>query len=275
MKTTKYSKSKTVINGIKILLILLCSIVGSYGIATAPESDQNMLEQELEQNAKALEDTERNHPSQQDGGQKSAQTGNIATANEETNSFPAKEIDPDVSPLLPQNPQTEGFPVTTEKPIESISVIGDSVFLGAAPDYQKLVPDAVIDAKISRQVYQGLDVAKKMDKKGKLGNTVLIALGTNGKFNEVTGQELIDYLGKDRRIYWITAYGKKLSWQKEVNQTIQKLAEKNENLSVVDWTKEAKKHPNWFYQDGTHLNTKGQIGYAKFIVKKTTKEPGM
>ena len=249
MKENKHSKNKKLTSGIKILLILLCTIIGSYGIATAPESDQSMLEQELQQNAKTLEDMEQNDLSQ-DGDHPSL----ILETPEATD-----QDNPSLSTLSP---------AVTEQPAEIISVIGDSVFLGAAPDYQKLVPNAVIDAKISRQVYQALDVAKKLDKKGKLGNTVLIALGTNGKFNEVTGQELIDYLGKDRRIYWITAYGKKLSWQKEVNQTIKKLAEKNENVSVIAWAKEAKKHPNWFYQDGTHLNTKGQAGFAKFIVKK-------
>lgn len=263
MKETKQSKNKKLISGIKILLILLCTIIGSYGIATAPESDQSTLEQELQQNARTLEDMEQNNLSEENSKGDSAQTDNTTTTGD-INPFP-----------LTEPPLSESAPSVTEKPTEIISVIGDSVFLGAAPAYQKLVPDAVIDAKISRQVYQGLDVAKKLDKKGKLGNTVLIALGTNGKFNEVTGQELIDYLGKDRRIYWITAYGKKLSWQKEVNQTIQKLSEKNENVSVIAWAKEAKKHPNWFYQDGTHLNTKGQAGYAKFINKETTKESGI
>lgn len=261
MKKTKLFKNKKLISGIKILLILLCTIIGSYGIATAPESDQSMLEQELQQNANTLEDMEQNDLSQNSSKKETAQTDSTTTTG-------------DTNPFQPSAPPLSETSSAAEQQAEIISVIGDSVFLGASPAYQELVPNAVIDAKISRQVYHGLDVAKKLDKKGKLGNTVLIALGTNGKFNEVTGQELIDYLGRNRRIYWITAYGKKLSWQKEVNQTIQKLAEKNENVSVITWAKEAKKHPGWFYQDGTHLNTKGQKGFAKFIVNET-KEPGI
>lgn len=255
MKLMKFVKNKKMIHIFKILLILLCTLVGCYGIATAPESDQNMLEQELEQNAKKLEKMEPDNLTQENGTPESTQTDDTANPSQAAKNSPSEVITS-----------------STAQPAERISVIGDSIFLGAAPAYQQLAPNAVIDAKISRQVYQALDVAKKLDKKGKLGNTVLIALGTNGKFNEATGQELIDYLGKNRRIYWITAYGKKLSWQKDVNQTIQKLAEKNENVSVIAWAKEAEKHPNWFYQDGTHLNTMGQKGYAKFIVKKT-KEP--
>ena len=150
----------------------------------------------------------------------------------------------------------------------SVSVIGDSVFLGAAPTFQKLHGNAVIDAKISRQVYHGLDVAKKMKKKGTRGDTVIISLGTNGKFNPATGQELIDYLGKNREIYWINVYGKNINWQNKVNKTIEDLAKKNKNVHIIYWTKTAKKHPDWFYQDGTHLNTKGQRGFSKLIYKK-------
>lgn len=149
-----------------------------------------------------------------------------------------------------------------------ITVIGDSVFLGAAPSFAKIQKNVIVDAKVSRQVRHGLEIAKKLNKKKKLGDTVIIALGTNGVFNSATGQALIDYLGTDRTIYWINAYGKNLGCQRDVNKTIQKLAKKNDNVSVISWAKEGKKHPDWFYQDGIHLNPTGQIGYARFIKKK-------
>lgn len=163
---------------------------------------------------------------------------------------------------------TDTADVQTTRTKETISVIGDSVFLGAAPSFQKLQKNVVIDAKISRQVRHGLDVAKKLQKKGKLGNTVIISLGTNGNFNPATGQELIDYLGTGRTIYWINAYGKNLDFQQDVNKTIRGLAKKNNNVHVISWAKEAKKHPDWFYQDGIHLNATGQVGFARFIKKK-------
>ena len=94
---------------------------------------------------------------------------------------------------------------------------------------------------------------------------MIISLGTNGKFNPATGQELIDYLGTDRTIYWINAYGKELEFQKEVNQTIREMVKKNRNVHLIAWADEAKKHPDWFYQDGIHLNAAGQNGFAKFI----------
>lgn len=214
---------------IKILVLLCCTVIAGYGLLHAPASDQNEMEQELKNREKELQQ------------QAAAQTE--------------------------QPDKTQ----TTEPPAEekrTVTVIGDSVFLGASPSFLKLEKDAVIDAKISRQVRHGLDVAKKLNKKGQLGNTIILSLGTNSPFNPVTGQELLDYLGKERTIYWINAYGKNLEFQKEVNKTIQELAAKNSNVHLISWAKEAKKHPGWFYQDGTHLNAKGQDGFAKFIWKR-------
>ncbi|RKI43976.1 hypothetical protein D7V86_02345 [bacterium D16-51] len=220
----------------KIFLVLFCTIIGGYGIFTAPESDKKTLEQELIQNQQILQ-----------------QVNSVAQAK--------------TKPIEDTEPQSikKGSQKAKKK---TVSVIGDSIFLGAAPSFQKIQKNTFIDAKISRQVYQGIDVAKKMKKKGKLGNIVIISLGTNGKFNESTGQKLINCLGKKRTVYWINVYGKNISWQKEVNSTIQKLAAKNSNVHVIPWTKEAKKHPGWFYQDGTHLNPKGQDGFSRFVKKQ-------
>lgn len=225
MKTAK--KLKEVKMHAMTALLLFCTVVGSVGIFTAPESDKSELEQELMQNQQALQQLD--------------------------------TISPDRE--WKQGKKTAGK-------TKLISVIGDSVFLGAAPSFQKIQKNTVIDAKISRQVSQGIDVAKQLKKKGKLGDTVIISLGTNGKFNPATGQELINYLGKGRTIYWIAVYGKDLKWQNSVNKTIQKLVKKNKNTHLIPWDKTAQKHPDWFYQDGIHLNTKGQDGFARFVKKK-------
>jgi len=216
-----------IINCIKVIALLCCTVISGYGIFTAPESEQTKLEQELRHNEQILQQA--------------------------NSTFQAR---------------TSSLKRKAGKPDKRITVIGDSVFLGAAPAFSKIQKNVIIDAKVSRQVRHGLDIAKKLKKKNKLGDTVIIALGTNGVFNSATGQALIDYLGTDRTIYWINAYGKNLGCQRDVNKTIQKLAKKNNNVSVIPWAKEGKKHPDWFYQDGIHLNPKGQAGFARFIKKK-------
>lgn len=221
---------------IRITAILCCTIIGGYGILKAPDSDVNKMKQELLQNEQML--LQENEP-----------------ASEEEDTKTSK---------LPDSDNTSA-PETSKPPQKTISVIGDSVFLGAAPAFQSIQDHVVIDAKISRQVRHGLDVAQKLEEKGKLGDIIIIALGTNGNFNSATGQELIDYLGCGRTIYWVNAYGKNLDSQRETNSTIRRLCQKNNNVSLIPWAKEAKKHSEWFYQDGIHLNPKGQDGFAHFI----------
>lgn len=251
MKKSDKEKIKNIKWILGIAAVLFCTIVGGYGILTAPKSDQKELEQALKENQKALEEEERRE-AQEQAKPSPGREGHGKNGSQGKNTG---------------SPASTELPAEKTKGNEQITVIGDSVFLGAAPAFKKLFPHAAIDAKVSRQVRHGLEIAKKMNKNGKLGNIVLISLGTNGTFNSATGQELIDYLGADRTIYWIDAYGQKLDIQKEVNRTIHQLVKKNSNVHLIPWSQEGKKHPGWFYQDGTHLNLKGQKGFARYLQK--------
>lgn len=285
---------------IRITVLVLITLIGCYGIIRAPKSDKDILERELAENERALQQT--NRPPEDTPGPSSGETGGDASyqakpagtdaAGIKASESDSYEIDSSATNLPAADKPDDGSSITpytdnssngkpgkdggkqdedkdkTDVPDKSgkdISVIGDSVFLGASPSFKELYKDAVIDAKVSRQVSKALDIAKELDKNGNLHSTVIISLGTNGNFNETTGQELIDYLGPERTIYWINAYGKKLDIQDDVNKTINKLADGNDNVHVISWAKKAKKHSDWFYQDGIHLNKEGQEGFAGFV----------
>lgn len=149
--------------------------------------------------------------------------------------------------------------------VDSITAVGDSVMLGAFPYIKKILPSCMIDAKESRQVVNAEDVFTSLENQGKLGNVVIIGLGTNGPFELSEGQDLIDSFGKDRTIYWITAYGAHLQWQDSVNATIYELAKRNANVNIIDWAEKAASHSEWFYDDGIHLSIDGQEAYANLI----------
>ena len=225
---------------IKALGLLLCILVASYGIIKAPASDTRKLEADLREKQQLIVEGTSTLPSQP--------TSALHTA------VPADNMPADTSKEA-----------VTKRHL--VTVIGDSVFLGASVAFQQQCENAVVDAKISRQVVQALDVAKQLDKKHKLGDIVIIALGTNSNFNSKSGQKLIDYLGKDRTIYWIDTYGKHLDIQKDVNNTIQRVVAANKNVQRIYWSKEGVKHPDWFYQDGVHLNPHGEKKYARFIMQ--------
>ena len=161
--------------------------------------------------------------------------------------------------------QTEEQAEIIEEPL-SVTMLGDSVMLGAAPSILGMLPDCVIDAKVSRQVIQADSVIDSLEKQDSLRQTVVIALGTNGTFSTATGQELINRLGSDRTIYWVTVYGRDLRWQEDSNATIRKLAEDNENVHIIDWAQAASGHVEWFCADGIHLSVEGRAAYAGIIL---------
>ena len=161
----------------------------------------------------------------------------------------------------------EATPVPSTDPA-TVTCVGDSVMLGALPALQQTMPGCVVDAKESRQAAEAIGILQNLDAQGKLGSVVVIALGTNGPFSVEFGQSVIDWLGPDRQVYWVTAYGATLRWQEESNSTIRAIAEQNDNVTLIDWAGIAPEHPEWFYSDGIHLQQAGQQGYADFVARE-------
>lgn len=228
-------------------IMLFILLLGAFGIFTAPnKNDLSQLQQELEQNTILLQQQfeENSSQSQQETEENSSELQQEA---EQDNSQLQQEVE--------INDQSLNF----------VTIIGDSVTLGASPSIKKALPNSIIYAKESQQVAGALDIIRSLDNQNQLGNTIVLALGTNAAFSEEIGQSLIDYLGEDRQIYWINVHGQMLQWQSLSNDTINLLANKNHNVTVLDWNSVALMNPQWFYDDGIHLNMDGQEAYANFI----------
>lgn len=148
--------------------------------------------------------------------------------------------------------------------------IGDSVMLGSSGRIRELLPACYVDAEVSRYVGGGLDAAKAFEAQGRLGNLVVIALGTNGPIAgyeryEVQTRQLLEYLGDSRHIFWVNVYCPHLTWQETNNNYIKKLAAEHGNLHEVDWYGLISQHPEWLTEDGIHPNSEGRVQYAKLI----------
>lgn len=148
--------------------------------------------------------------------------------------------------------------------------IGDSVMLGSSGRIRELLPACYVDAEVSRYVGGGLDAAKAFEAQGRLGNLVVIALGTNGPIAgyeryEVQTKQLLEYLGDSRHIFWVNVYCPHLTWQETNNNYIKKLAAEHGNVHEVDWYGLISQHPEWLTEDGIHPNSEGRVQYAKLI----------
>lgn len=158
----------------------------------------------------------------------------------------------------------------SQNELSGIVGIGDSVMLGASPQLRKVLPHVIIDAKVSRYVGNGVDVAKTIANNQQLGHIVLIGLGTNGPitgYYENKTKALVDYLGPDREIFWVNTYAPHLSWQDENNQYLANLAKTHKNITIIDWYGFIKDHPELLADDGVHPNDKGAAAYADLVAK--------
>lgn len=147
----------------------------------------------------------------------------------------------------------------------TVTAIGDSVLLDASSALSTQIPGIYVDGKVSRQAWAVSDMIASLQDKNLLGNTIILHLGTNGAFRQSVGQNIIDQLGSERQIYWVTVFAPSVPWAAQSNATIRALAAANSNVHLIDWANYAKGHRSWFFSDGIHLKPEGQKAYADLI----------
>ena len=149
---------------------------------------------------------------------------------------------------------------------KKISAIGDSLLLSAAPELQQVFPNNFIDAEVGRQFMNSEDVFKKTNKEDKMGDIVIIVLGTNGSFTSSDVDNVMKQVGNKPAFFVNTMVQK--PWQKTVNTELEKTADRFDNAHVIDWKKYSEGYDNWFDGDNVHLTPDGAVIFANFVGKE-------
>ncbi|WP_125572474.1 acyltransferase family protein [Lacticaseibacillus songhuajiangensis] len=149
-----------------------------------------------------------------------------------------------------------------------MTAIGDSVMKDGEPILQKIFPKAFVDAAVSRQAADGLNLVQKYAGSGALANTVLIGLGTNGPVTRQQVDQLMHATGPSRQVFWIDVRVPTKQWQNDVNRTLRGATQKYHNLHVIDWYGYSNQHDDWFYADRVHPNPKGNPYYGAYVAKQ-------
>ncbi|WEV51968.1 acyltransferase family protein [Lactobacillus sp. ESL0731] len=152
-----------------------------------------------------------------------------------------------------------------------LTAIGDSVMAGSSDTLRQLMPKAVIDAAISRQLNAAFGLISQYQAQKALDNNVLIGLGTNGPFPMTDLDQLMKQVGPKTQVFWINTHVPSKPWQNQVNSLLETAAKKYRNLIIIDWYNYSKKHPSWFYQDNTHPTPVGSKYYSALIAKTIAK----
>mgnify|MGYP000527831764 FL=1 len=234
MATRKRKKIK--VTGIILLIVIIgASTFGGYKYITVKNHQKEMkeLEAELAENAKIMEEK-----------QKEYQQIKQQEENDWTKELKKLESEANYEEL------TKALPVT---------FIGDSVMLGAMNNLHETFPNSYFDSKESRSTYVGYQIISELKENSKLGDPVVIHLGTNGDCKNGCKEKIMDLL-TDRTVFWINTTN-----MPSVNESLNELSTKYSNLHIIDWYTLSQGQKDWFYSDGIHLPPKGRREYTNIV----------
>jgi peptidoglycan/LPS O-acetylase OafA/YrhL len=146
----------------------------------------------------------------------------------------------------------------------SVSVIGDSVVLGARGAITDTIPGAKVDAEVSRMPGAFTGRVKKLDRRDKLANVVVLHPATNGVLTEEILRNTLDPLVDYERVVVVNAYVPR-SWERPNNRIIKNVVDDYPNVVIADWNAAADGKRDYFVSDGIHLTRTGATAFAELI----------
>jgi peptidoglycan/LPS O-acetylase OafA/YrhL len=174
----------------------------------------------------------------------------------------------------PTEPQTTAGGTTPPATVETTTTapapvvidrlaLGDSVMLGAAG---KLAEQGLtVDAVESRQFVDGVEVVQALQTQSRLGDVVVIHLGTNGTISPSTMTQMMDALAGVPQVLLLTVDVDR-EWTAGNNSLIYDTANTYPNVELLDWAGLSDQCPgDCFAVDGFHLRPDGQAYYAQLI----------
>ncbi|WP_338753206.1 acyltransferase family protein [Bacillus sp. FJAT-52991] len=228
---------------------LLVLIVSTFGIYMAPASGADS-DKHVKMEKTSIQTVQKPAPEQT-----LEETEKIEKPEEQTE----EEADDSSIQAVAQPEQEE------EQEQRKVTAIGDSVMLEVAPSLKQKFPDLVVDAKVGRQMSEGIEVVQGMKQQGQLGDVVIIGLGSNGPLSKTQLTEMVESIGPEKEIILINVRVPR-PWERQVNSGLKEVSEKFSNVKLVQWYEASQNKPHYFATDGVHLTKEGIEVYSSLIL---------
>ena len=177
---------------------------------------------------------------------------------EPTSAAPVTQI-PLPTPSGSPAPSTSELPIpkpTVSAKPKPLVVFGDSVMLGSRIQLRETLGKISIDAAVGRQPSEIAQRINLRRKENRLGQDVVIHMGTNGIVTQQDLKPILDSLKDRRRVIVVNVQVPRV-WMKPSNKVINSLVSQYPNVRLVDWYHASKGHRGYFVSDGVHLTFKG------------------
>ena len=146
----------------------------------------------------------------------------------------------------------------------AVTAIGDSVMLSAAgPLKARLGSNSAIDAKVSRQFREGINLVAQLRQQGRLAPVLIVHLGTNGPPTPADVDAMVRAAGGSRVLFITVRVSR--SWEAQTNDVLRAAPSRHPSAAVVDWFAHSEGHRDWFQSDGAHLTARGGDAYAALV----------
>ena len=155
--------------------------------------------------------------------------------------------------------------VSDNLPPPQLTVIGDSVLLGASEHLLRRIDGVEIDAAVGRQIRGGLVRVLDLKSRQMLANTVVIHLGTNGFMGERAIRDVLSHL-RDRKVILINVKAPR-RWEGPNNAMLAEISHEYTNVKVIDWNAISRRRNDYFAADRVHLSGKGIQTLSAEIVR--------
>jgi hypothetical protein len=140
--------------------------------------------------------------------------------------------------------------------------------LGSAAQLERDIPNlTVMDAEVGLQASAAIDILRARLASGELGEVVVVHIGNNGVFTAEQLDEMMGVLADARRVVLVNVNVPR-AWERPNNEVLAEGARRYPNAVLVDWYSASVYHPEFFVEDGVHLQVEGQRVYADLIAEQ-------
>jgi peptidoglycan/LPS O-acetylase OafA/YrhL len=149
-------------------------------------------------------------------------------------------------------------------PASRVTAIGDSVMIGAAGELEQTIDNLSIEADVGLQAPAAIDILRKRRDAGRLGEVVVVHIGSNGAFSEEQFEDMMEVLADVRRVVFVNVKVPR-PWEQPNNAVLAEGVQQYTNAVLVDWYAASTGRPELFVNDGIHLQYEGQRVYTDLI----------
>lgn len=222
-----------------VVVLLYCGLVQAMRVAPAKSSVQEMLER----NQAALNaDAQQRQADAQAAQEAQRRAEELAKAREQAKQQILRSMDG-----------------------RDITVVGDSVVVGATPALQQALPGVVVDAKVSRFIQDVPGIVANLKAQNQLRRFVVVSANTNAAANAGSYEQIAAAAGDGHILVIVTGYGDR-SWIPVANQGAYDYVRAHPGTAVIaDWNTAIGAHTDMLASDGIHPNESGAALYASTV----------